>query len=780
MVGRVHASQVRWDPCTGFGSIDGSKLLNGMPSPFTFYFLINKNSFGLDEAKANSSYPDAFWLVLEGFTPFTVRLQGGSPVLSGNFILLAAQGVTVTVGEPIDEIQNVNTPQRILYPCKIDFAQNAIGMVGQGGVFPAPGQMTIELPMTADINVDFFSFHAKTTFELLAGADPCFANVDPNQNNEFYLSQDLRVFTATPCQAGNSMPVPGGPVFATDDFDGAYTYIQSLLTYLNDNFNDPNGVDPFDPTNNVIPSQEGAYTGDSSVTPYSWFYDSSSDENESCRNYNFAIARVRLRGSQGVTGEAQNVKVFFRLWITQTFDTDYQPTTYPSQLDASGLPQSPLPASDNHTFPFFATSNTPDFSNPNNQEYGTNGVNNKTIIIESGDSVWTYFGCFLNFYDSSNVVNGSQVRTLLVGTHHCLVAQIACDSAPIINSNGVIESPENSDKLAQRNLQITLSDNPGTSATHRIPQTFDLRPSTPISTEAGNLLNYPDELMIQWGNTPIHSKASIYWPDVNAEDVLALAKQLYSTHQLYAADAHTIQCRVTKGTTYVPIPQGVDQNFAGLFTVDLPLGIVQGQEFNITVRRITTRQPPIVIEFQNENKSVVNVKRKPAKVMGNWRYIVGTFAVRIPVTHANIMLPPEENTLAIMKWRLEQMSPKNRWYPVLLRYISYIGARVDGLAGNSTSILPSPDGAQPSRHISKRQEYTGKVAGLIYDHFGDFVGFMLDDGKREHKFFSREKDVERLVERAWRERLRLTIWADCEKHRPCSIIIREPPAHFES
>ena len=39
-------------------------------------------------------------------------------------------------------------------------------------------------------------------------------------------------------------------------------------------------------------------------------------------NYNFAIARVRLRGSQGVAAEAQNVKIFFRLWITQIIDTD--------------------------------------------------------------------------------------------------------------------------------------------------------------------------------------------------------------------------------------------------------------------------------------------------------------------------------------------------------------------------------------------------------------------------------------------------------------------------
>jgi hypothetical protein len=38
--------------------------------------------------------------------------------------------------------------------------------------------------------------------------------------------------------------------------------------------------------------------------------------------------------------------------------------------------------------------------------------------------------------------------------------------------------------------------------------------------------------MIEWGNTPVGSRASIYWPQVNATDVLTLGKHMYSTHQL--------------------------------------------------------------------------------------------------------------------------------------------------------------------------------------------------------------------------------------------------------
>ena len=84
---------------------------------------------------------------------------------------------------------------------------------------------------------------------------------------------------------------------------------------------------------------------------------------------------------------------------------------------------------------------------------------------------------------------------------------------PSINANGVIEYPENSDKLAQRNLQVTTSGNPGFPATHRVPQTIDVRPSPPAqSADPSSILSYPDEMMIDWGKTPLGSVASIYWP----------------------------------------------------------------------------------------------------------------------------------------------------------------------------------------------------------------------------------------------------------------------------
>src|SRR5262249_4096066 len=156
------------------------------------------------------------------------------------------------------------------------------------------------------------------------------------------------------------------------------------------------------------------------------------------------------------------------------------------------------------------------------------------ITIPNGqDDVWVYYGCFLNFYDPANTVNGQQVQALLPGTHHCVVAQIAYDEAPV--PTGV--SPISWDQLAQRNLQFTAGENPGRAETHRAPPTFDIRPSRVI----GGALNVPpDELMIDWGNVPRGSVCSIFWPGVSAAGVIALARTWGGAAGLSMSDTNTL------------------------------------------------------------------------------------------------------------------------------------------------------------------------------------------------------------------------------------------------
>jgi hypothetical protein len=751
-----------------------------------FYFVINKDDYGRDEVTDTPTWPLAFYLFLDGFSPNAV---GASiPALTGSFnsanipgLSITHTGTTFDIGSAGD---NGNLPQRIRFAYQVQFTNASLA------VFPNPGNPPEAFTLAATLSVQGQNvpFHPQGEFFLLSGADPYFTNINAS-NNQFYLSQDLRVFTVTPAVNPQPVPVPGQPALA-DSVPGAYNYISQLITHLNQTYGylnpafTPPDTNVSDPLDSLFPSQF-ATDGDSLVT----------QKSGSNNNYNFAIARVRLKGSPG-SQPANNVKVFFRIFTSQTFDTDFidkasavtsadPNVTYPS---SGSPPQGPLPGTDGSnsingsSLPFFANNNFA--SGPT--DYTAGGPNNQTITIPPGqDYAWAFFGCFLNVWDTSNTFAGKDPQQWLPGSGHvCLVAQIAYDDAPIINANGVIETPENSDKLAQRNLQVTPSGNPGFPATHRVPQTIDVRPSPPAqSTDTTSILSYPDEMMIDWGKTPIGSVANIYWPGVSASSVLQLAATFYGGHMLTAADAHTIQCKVVSPITFVPIPAGAGGSFAGLFTVDLPNGISVGQEFDIVVRRITTKQialPPPPPQLQRGKAAP---QSKVAKTVV-WRYITGSFLVRIPVEKEHKILPVDENLLAVLKWRLGFIGTNNRWYPVLLRWISQLSGRIIGMGGDPGKIPPSPNGYQPPPSTGhgepghpRKHCYTGKVAELLYNCFGEFEGFELETCCCErHSFRVCGSDLEKLIHRAWLERFTIMVCACAhDAHKVESVALLRAP-----
>ena len=335
---------------------------------------------------------------------------------------------------------------------------------------------------------------------------------------------------------------------------------------------------------------------------------------------------------------------------------------------------------------------------------------------------------------------------------------------------------------------MTTSANPGDLATHRIPQTFDIRRSDPTAAGLGSSTQ-PDELMIDWGNTPEGCLASIYWPAADAADILSMASRLYGAQVLSAADSHTIQCTTTRNVTYVPIPPGTGESLAGLLTIDLPPTVVKGQEFNVLIRRIGTRQvavappppPPTQVQFRSRARSARVPARRgaaPAARLSDFtteRYVVGSFQLKIPVKTKELMLPDEETTLAIFKARLGVMSPTNRWYPVLQRYIGLVSARVNGLGGNANAIPPSFGGRPIGVMIcdERELEFTGKVSEVIFDCFGDFVGFVLCTCSEDHRFHTRERAICDIVLRACEERLLLSVFVEREKeHNIKGLVIR--------
>jgi hypothetical protein len=177
-------------------------------------------------------------------------------------------------------------------------------------------------------------------------------------------------------------------------------------------------------------------------------------------------------------------------------------------------------------------------------------------------------------------------------------------------------------------------------------------------------------------------------------------------------------------------------------------------------------------------------RNKEREIIG-WRYVVGAFQIRIPVSTGPKLLPPEESLLALFKWKLEQTPVTNRWYLVLQRYVDQVSGRVNGFGGNAGSVGASQGGFTSGGAGGKHhhhphgmlEEYTGKVAAVIYDRFGDFEGFVVRSERgHEHHFRGREPEIERLVRYAWGDRAVISVFV--EKHSPecpVSIVLRRSP-----
>ena len=286
--------------------------------------------------------------------------------------------------------------------------------------------------------------------------------------------------------------------------------------------------------------------------------------------------------------------------------------------------------------------------------------------------------------------------------------------------------------------------------------------------------------MIEWGRTPVGSVVNIYWPEVSAASVVKLAQQLSPAQALTVADANTIQCTVGSPVTYIPIPRGAGGSFAGLMTIDLPPSIRVGNEFDVLVRRITTKQ---VVKQRNPNDRSGRLAGSVDDVaVGDrllWRYVSGSFLARVAVRREITILPADENLLAILKWRLTLIGAGNRWYPVLLRYIGYLSARIVGMGGDPSKIPSSPNGYQLPPPIPGKghgeHRHTGKVIGVRYDRFGDFEAFtLLSKDGREHSFRGRERKVEELVRRALVERTLISVFVEPhDSDWPASIVLEQ-------
>lgn len=756
--------------------------------------IVDRSTFGKDEvnalisSKGSAFYQDAFYVVLYGFSPDELQLNSGNlsnppnpPTFTGSpFAALAGVQISFDkmTGVQLENITQSQMIQNIVFPFNITFTN-----VDAFNDVPAtPGSSEYDLTATTTLtpfgNYPELNVTRSHTapFELVLQADPYMM-----AGETWYLSNDMRVFSVTPSalQPGQT-PLKN----STTPFTDPNGYIKNLIGELNTFYNNnPSSVQhPFDTIN--AGEDQSALELSQNVNGQAV--------------YNFGLARVHLQGDT-----ATNVRAFFRLFISSSPDTTYdQNTTFRRhpQTDSMGndIPGTEIPllgfvTNDMpSTIPFFAeqrivSTSVPMTTQPDPSNVQTIPDPAITPVPPSGSLVTAYFGCYLDINQPTLQfpINPSTASTtdgpwamseilpipaLIMGNHACLVTEIAYDPDPIPPTANAASS----DKLGQRNLAWGSSSAAGSAAARAVPTTFNLQ-TTPREKQVGNL---PDLLMIEWGNTPPGSIASIYWPQVSADTVLELAATLSPIKSLTKVDTSTIQC-TTGSVTFVPIPPSASPNLAGLITLDLPSNIFVGQEFNIVVKRIGTR-----------SASAFDGNVRGPVPNSTWRYVIGAFEIRIPVRPANLLLAGEENLLAVFKWKLEQIPTANRWYPVLSRYINQEIGKVNGYGGNGSNVPPSLQGyGGPGKHGmchgkagSGRDrhdliEHTGKVSSLVYDRFGDFESFHFrTESGHELVFHSHETEIERLVQYAWEKRVVVTVVAQHhDRCVPVALILRRFP-----
>jgi hypothetical protein len=747
-------------------------------------FVINRSTIGQNEVDAlrkleggDALVKDAFRVVVDGFDAATIGVNNPSSVLN---VASPISGMTVhCTGNASSSGGYGPGPQRFTFFYNLDF--------GTSPSDPAFSFTTTTETITFSVSVA--SVSASGQIELIKQPDPYLLHGDPA-----WLSVDLRVFVARPNDS------KAGVVLGADPNH----FIQHVAKALT---NSPTGSQTFDDPS-VFPSDEQG----------SALYLTPKDENQ-VPVFNFGLARVRYNGLIGAT----TVRVFFRLFAAQstTGIYDYPPgEQYRRATNHQGQPISlaGVIGPDYVTIPFFALPrvDTTLHSMTTQQDTRTvSGVLLGNIQNISGNAtgaeVDTFFGCWLDINQSTNVLpihadpsnldgpfTSSSNPPLPIGQammralHQCLIAEIAFD--PVAIPLGA--DPSNSDKLAQRNIAWS-----GVGSAAAVT-TFEIRP-TPAALPEGE---QPDELMIDWGSTPVGSVASIYLPGTGADAVMAMASRMYWRNPLTRVDEHTVKCRAV-GVTYVPVPPGAGSNYAGLLSIETPLSMRRGRTHTVVVRQVTnaTGYPGVRGPQSKGRRARIAAPQSVAEL--RWRKVIGAFQLTIPVGQKAALLPPEERSLSVLRWIGEAIPHHNRWFSVFQRYLGLIAGRVISFGGDPVKIWPSPTGGgvpspghpgpghpgggpghpgggpghpgAPGAH--GRESFIGKIAGIAYDSFGDFEGFELEtrEGAR-HRFESIEGRVLALVERAWMRRILTTVVVRREDpRRPLEIVLHGAPPHEE-
>ena len=642
------------------------------------FFVNDRSHFSQNEVEAQlkvgkddiipATFPDSFYIVAEGFFPWELGVGKGQPVTKIAPVIefkvdgSLAQGIKATPQEePLLEIipPDPNQFQRVTFAYQIEFTNTNDFFPDKNRTVLVKATLTIP---KADKTPD--TYVASGILTLTHKPNPYMIDGPTS-----WLSEDVQVFKVIP-----GAKTSFGYTFEALKDETLETAAINFLHQVVDDFNKL-ADKPDHPFDKMLTEQEPE---ERNLEPSLKINDGKDFV------FNFAVARVRYRGTE----EAKGVRMFFRLFQTAATGLDYDVMTTYRRSNDSDDAISLLGVKNGKvvTIPCYGD---PRVDNQSLKEKQKDLFNKQDFIRDKKSPVemHRYFGCWLDINQTkvrfpSDVgqnpdgpwLPSDEPKSMqqLIKGHQCLVAEIYYNQDDPINQ---MDTPASSDNLAQRNLTIDWSDNPGSTATHTVQHTFEIKATNPkpqfVGLEGTASINElslvaagPDELMFRWNNLPRSTHVVLYMPDVSAEEVLNLARQSYKAVRLERIDAHTLRF-LPGDVTYVPLPMGRKDDIAALMTLELPDSIKYGEAFQVVMRQVS----------------------------GLPRTILGAFEFYVPVRPKSVLLEPEMRKLSVLRHIFRSIRVDDQWYPIFVRLLDTVADRVRGFGGDPDAVAPSPDGS---------------------------------------------------------------------------------------
>jgi hypothetical protein len=682
--------------------------------------------------------------ILQGLTPASGLFKDAvhSPQVSVDSSFEGVSIVPNAAGPTLEDTSLADSlPQRFTYHYDVVFQSNNNAFDG----LPADGSQSATLNIVAaDRSGNRTSSSAMIRF--LKSANPYMVDGSPP-----WLSIDTRVFH----------------MFQDENFQGETLAVNSPGLFIRNVLQNLNNVSIPQATRDSW-FDSLPVDADQSVLEYSTSITNRAT-NVARKVYNFALAKVRLRGTNG----AANIRAFFRLFRYSATNLIFDADQGYRVFSAGGSPDVKVPllgfssGGDVTSIPFFAEDRV---SPPASMTIQRDDPNVRSFIAGPSNERVLYFGAFLDINQDAAQLPSTRInfhpdgpfmpaetqpiRSLIFDAHCCMVTEIKFDGNPTLLG----ETPFTSSNLAQRNLAIVQTDNPGSLITHTVEHSFEVDLGRPFLREQN--LTLEQEVTSQQplaipGSDPdsIHftttSKLELMvrqqaqelafgdlWMSMGREEgeaekivekYLPLARRIVQQRNPFVFDP--VEWR---GTTSVideiiiqwnrlPTKSNVELYLPGISCENVlnlralrhaprDVKIIDSHRLRLTPGGTTyiplppTRDRRVVGTIKIELPGNIEQGQKwrvdVFQLQGYYRQITGAFQLNIQVSKAAAIADREVRLLEALHERLVLTPRASLWYPVLQRRVDTVRARAKGLSDaagfpfNDPTVWTNPSGNQ--------------------------------------------------------------------------------------